>query len=145
MNSLKGRGLLETPISDFVISAEKVAHVQSNNSAEHALLVLAKSGYSTIPVLDLKFHLQGLLSIQIITEAIIGLKEIEYKKLENIKVSDIMITDVAVLKESDTFQKALDIVIDHAFICVVDDEGIFTGILTRRVILKQLKKYIYQK
>jgi len=46
---------------------------------------------------------------------------------------------------TDTFQRALDLVINHAFLCVVDEEGTFAGILTRRVILKQLKKYIYQK
>jgi CBS domain-containing protein len=53
--------------------------------------------------------------------------------------------DIAVLKLTDTFQRALDLVINHAFLCVVDEEGTFAGILTRRVILKQLKKYIYQK
>jgi CBS domain-containing protein len=51
---------------------------------------------------------------------------------------------VTYLKITDTFQKALDLVINHAFLCVVDEEGTFAGILTRRVILKQLKKYIYQ-
>lgn len=145
MYTVKGKELLQTPIREFVIPAEKVAHVQGNNSAEHALLVLTRTGYSSIPVLDFKYRLQGLLSIKIITEAAIGLQEIEYEKLENLKVSDIMEKNVAVLKETDTFQKALDIVIDHAFICVVDQEGTFVGILTRRVILKQLKKYIYQK
>lgn len=144
MISLNRRELLDLPISEFIIPSEKVAHVQSNNNAEHALLVLTKTGYSSIPVLDLKYHLEGLLSIKMITEAIIGLKEIEYNKLADLKVSDMMDKNVAVLRETDTFQKALDIVINHAFICVVDKEGTFTGILTRRVILKQLKKYIYQ-
>lgn len=145
MISLNNQELLDIPISEFIISAEKVAHVQNNNSAEHALLVLTKTGYSSIPVLDLKYRIEGLLSIKMITEAILGLEEIEYDKLTDLKVNDIMDKEVAVLKETDTFQKALDIVINHAFICVIDEEGTFTGILTRRVILKQLKKYIYQK
>lgn len=145
MISLNNQELLDIPISEFIISAEKVAHVQNNNSAEHALLVLTKTGYSSIPVLDLKYRIEGLLSIKMITEAILGLEEIEYDKLADLKVNDIMDKEVAVLKETDTFQKALDIVINHAFICVIDEEGTFTGILTRRVILKQLKKYIYQK
>lgn len=144
MNKLKSQKLLATQIKDFVISSEKVAHVQGNNSAEHALLVLTRTGYSSIPVLDFKFRLQGLLSIKMITEAILGLDKIEYDQLENLKVQDIMERNVAVLKEIDTFQKALDIVINHAFICVVDEKGIFSGILTRRVILKQLKKYVYE-
>ncbi|RUL51860.1 MULTISPECIES: cyclic-di-AMP-binding protein CbpB [Lysinibacillus] len=144
MISTNRRALLDTPISEFIISAEKVAHVQVGNSAEHALLVLTKTGYSSVPVLDTKFRLHGLLSTKMITESILGLERIEYDKLANIKVDDVMDKGVMYLKITDTFQKALDLVINHAFLCVVDDEGTFAGILTRRVILKQLKKYIYQ-
>ncbi|QCR31633.1 cyclic-di-AMP-binding protein CbpB [Lysinibacillus sp. SGAir0095] len=144
MISTNTRALLETPISDFIISSEKVAHVQIGNSAEHALLVLTKTGYSSVPVLDIKYRLHGLLSSKMITESILGLERIEYEKLGNIKVDDCMDPDVTYLKITDTFQRALDLVINHAFLCVVDDEGTFVGILTRRVILKQLKKYIYQ-
>ncbi len=144
MISTNTRALLDTPISDFIISSEKVAHVQIGNSAEHALLVLTKTGYSSVPVLDIKYRLHGLLSSKMITESILGLERIEYEKLVNIKVDDCMERDVTYLKITDTFQKALDLVINHAFLCVVDDDGTFVGILTRRVILKQLKKYIYQ-
>lgn len=143
MITTNDKDLLSMPIADFVISSEKVAHVQSGNSAEHALLVLTRTGYSTIPVLDAKFRLQGLLSIKMITESILGLERIEYEKLSEIKVEEVMDTSVAYLKNSATFQRALDLVINHAFVCVIDDEGTFVGILTRREILKQLKKYVY--
>ncbi len=144
MISYNTKALLDRPISDFIIPSEKVAHVQVGNSAEHALLVLTKTGYSSVPVLDVKYRLQGLLSMKMITESILGLERIEYDKLGSIKVDDAMDRDVMYLKSTDTFQKALDLVINHAFLCVVDEEGTFAGILTRRVILKQLKKYIYQ-
>ena len=143
MISMSSKHLLDLPISDFIISSEKVAHVQSGNSAEHALLVLTKTGYSSIPVLDIKYRLIGLLSTKMITESILGLERIEYEKLEHIKVDEVMESNVAYVKNTDTFRKALDLVINHAFICVIDEDGTFVGILTRRVILKQLKKYIY--
>ena len=143
MISMSSKHLLDLPISDFVISSEKVAHVQSGNSAEHALLVLTKTGYSSIPVLDIKYRLIGLLSTKMITESILGLERIEYEKLEHIKVDEVMERNVAYVKNTDTFRKALDLVINHAFICVIDENDTFVGILTRRVILKQLKKYIY--
>ena len=143
MLSINNRELLDMPIKDFVICSEKVAHVQSGNNAEHALLVLTRTGYSSIPVLDMKYRLQGLLSIKMITEAILGLERIEYDRLANIKVEDVMEKEVAYLQITDTFKRALDLVINHAFLCVVDEEGTFVGIMTRRVILKQLKKYIY--
>lgn len=143
MLSTNNRELLDVPIKDFIISSEKVAHVQSGNSAEHALLVLTRTGYSSIPVLDIKYRLQGLLSSKMITEAILGLERIEYDRLPDIKVDDVMEKEVAYLKVTDTFKRALDLVINHAFLCVLDEEGTFVGIMTRRIILKQLKKYIY--
>mgnify|MGYP003449149919 FL=1 len=145
MISTNNRALLDMPIKDFIISSEKVAHVQSGNNAEHALLVLTKTGYSSIPVLDVKYRLKGLLSTKMITESILGLERIEYDKLQNIRVDEVMAHDVAYLKITDTFQRALDLVINHAFLCVIDEEGTFVGIMTRRVILKQLKKYVYQQ
>ena len=143
MISMSSKHLLDLPISDFIISSEKVAHVQSGNSAEHALLVLTKTGYSSVPVLDTKYRLIGLLSTKMITESILGLERIEYEKLEHIKVDEVMESNVSYMKNTDTFRKALDLVINHAFICVIDEDDTFVGILTRRVILKQLKKYIY--
>ncbi|MGE7917670.1 cyclic-di-AMP-binding protein CbpB [Viridibacillus sp. NPDC093762] len=144
MMSLSSREFLEMPITDFIISSEKVAHVQMGNNAEHALLVLTKTGYSSIPVLDAKYRLHGMLSMRMITEPILGMDHIEYERLTNIKVDEIMDKKVATLNIGDNFQRALDLVINHAFLCVIDDEGTFMGIMTRRVILKQLKKHIYQ-
>ncbi len=144
MLSTNKQDLLNLPIKDFIISSEKVAHVQIGNSAEHALLVLTRTGYSSVPVLDVKYRLKGLLSIKMITESILGLERIEYDRLESIRVDDVMEHEVAYLQITDTFKRALDLVINHAFLCVIDEEGTFMGIMTRRVILKQLKRYIYQ-
>lgn len=144
MISLPSRDFLDTPIEEFIISSEKVAHVQMGNSAEHALLVLTKTGYSAIPVLDPKYRFCGLINAQRITDAILGLEHIEYERLPDIKVDAIMQTDLPLININERFQRALDLLIDQNFLCVVDADGMFMGILTRRVILKQLKKQIYQ-
>ena len=138
------KDFLQIPIEDYIISAEKVAHVQLGNNAEHALLVLTKTGYSSIPVLDVKYRLHGLISSQQITDEILGLEHIEYERLPNLKVDDIMKPDVPVINIKEKFQKALDLLVNNPYICVIDDDRTFLGILTRRVILKQMKKYLYQ-
>ncbi|GGA17641.1 MULTISPECIES: cyclic-di-AMP-binding protein CbpB [Psychrobacillus] len=138
------KDFLQIPIEEYIISAEKVAHVQLGNNAEHALLVLTKTGYSSIPVLDVKYRLHGLISSQQITDEILGLEHIEYERLPELKVDDIMKTDVAVIHIKEKFQKGLDLLVNNPYICVIDDERTFLGILTRRVILKQMKKYLYQ-
>lgn len=144
MISVTSRDFLDMQIEEFIISSEKVAHVQMGNSAEHALLVLTKTGYSSIPVLDTKYRLKGLISTQMITDAILGLDHIEYERLPDLKVDELMQSPVPSIHISEKFKKGLDLLINHPFLCVVDDEETFVGILTRRVVLKQLKKHIYQ-
>src|SRR5690625_6646089 len=55
----KGKQLQHITVADLMISSEKVAHVQLNNPLEHALLVLVKSGYAAVPVLDSSYKLVG--------------------------------------------------------------------------------------
>lgn len=82
MISLHSEEFLGFNISDFMIPSERVAHVQVGNSLEHALLVLTKSGYTAIPVLDPQYKLQGLISTPIIMDSILGLERIEFEQLE---------------------------------------------------------------
>lgn len=145
MFSLYSKDFLEANIADFIIPSEKVAHVQKTNTLEHALLVLTKSGYSSIPVLDPQFRLQGLISSSLITDSILGLEHIEFDKLDQKKVEEVMEVDFPTISLQTQFKKALELLIDRPFLCVVDDEGFFEGIMTRRVILKQLNRNLHNK
>jgi predicted transcriptional regulator len=130
--------LLESSVKDLMISSERVAHVQVANNLEHALLVLTKSGYTAIPVLDPMYKLHGLISTPVILESILGLERIEFDNLANKKVSEIMIQDIPRLHVEDSLKKGLELLIDHPFICIENDEGVFEGILTRRALLKNV-------
>ncbi|MBD3106903.1 CBS domain-containing protein [Bacillus sp. AGMB 02131] len=138
-------GLLSSTIENYIISAERVAHVQVDNSLEHGLLVLTKSGYTAIPVLDPQYKLHGLISLPLIFDRILGIQRIEFEKLEILKVRDVMNADIARLKQGATLEEALDLLIDHPFICIENDEGVFEGILTRRAILKELQDQVKTK
>jgi len=140
--SIDGQQFFEHKLDEVIISSEKVAHVQIGNSLEHALLVLTKSGYSSIPVLNPKFQLLGLISTSMILDRILGLERIEFERLNNMKVEEVMCKEFPLLKTTDTLAKGLESVIDHPFVCVVGDENTFEGILTRRAILKQVNKSV---
>lgn len=137
--------LNDSTIEEYMIPADKVAHVQVGNNLEHALLVLTKTGYTAVPVLDPFFKLHGLLGTNMMMDAILGLQRIEFEKLEVMKVEEAMNSDIPRLLLNDPLSKGLDLVIDHSFVCVVDAEGVFEGILTRRAILKELKKQMKMK
>lgn len=126
----------------LMIPSEKVAHVQVGNSLEHALLVLTKSGYSAIPVLDPHYKLHGLISTPIIMESILGLERIEYEKLETTKVEEVMNEQIPHLKIGAGVQAMMELLVDHPFLCVENEKGYFEGILTRRAILNLLNEVL---
>lgn len=140
---LKNQQLMDSEIEELLISADKVAHVQLNNPLEHALLVLVRSGYTAIPVLDTKDKLHGLISKSIILDSLLGNEFIEVDKLQNKIVADVMDTNVPTIQHDATFARALTLSINHPFMCVVDDTGRFVSILTRRSILALVSKYLH--
>ena len=101
-----GEMLLENK-ENFLIPADRVAHVQMNNRLNHALLVLTKIGYSVIPVLDHDYKIKGLISMPMIVEAITGLEDIDFDKLGEILVSDVMTTDFAVIDDPYDLEEVL--------------------------------------
>jgi predicted transcriptional regulator len=142
MISLHSGEFLENSIRDLMISSERVAHVQIGNSLEHALLVLTKSGYTGIPVLDPQYKLYGLISMPIIMDSILGMERIEFESLEEKKVEEVMNRTVPRVKINDSMKTCLEMLIDHPFLCVESEEEIFEGILPRSTVLNQLNKHI---
>ncbi|BAC13357.1 cyclic-di-AMP-binding protein CbpB [Oceanobacillus iheyensis] len=143
MSTIQETQLSDLLIRDYFVPSEKVAHVQLNNPLEHALLVLVKSGYAAVPVLDSSYKFVGIIGKTVILNETLGLEKFEMERLAEIKVEEVMNTDVPTLTRDHTILDGLNAVINHAFICIVDNEGYFDGILTRRAILKQVKKNIY--
>ena len=134
-----GNEFLGMNIRNLMIASERVAHVQVGNSLEHALLVLTKSGYTAIPVLDPHYKLHGLISTPIIMESILGLERIEYEKLEQKKVEEVMNIKIPHLKIDASLSDSIKLLVDYPFLCVENDEGLFEGILTRRAVMQLLK------
>jgi predicted transcriptional regulator len=142
MISLPSGEFLELTIQELMIPSERVAHVQIGNNLEHALLVLTKSGYTAIPVLDPHYKLHGLISTAIIMDSILGLERIEFEQLEKRRVEEVMKSSIPRVKISASIQKCLELLVNHPFLCVETEDGFFEGILPRSTLLNQLNKIV---
>ncbi|OLO42794.1 hypothetical protein BTR23_01985 [Alkalihalophilus pseudofirmus] len=142
LQKLKNSNIMDKEIKELMISADKVAHVQLGNPLEHALLVLIKSGYSAIPVLDSSNRLHGQISKALILDSILGLERIELERLNEQRVEDVMEVKIPWISKNSTFSRALAMSINHPFICILDDDRSFIGILTRRSILALINRYL---
>jgi len=142
MISLPNDEFLKLTIKELMIPSERVAHVQIGNNLEHALLVLTKSGYTAIPVLDPHYKLHGLISTPIIMDSILGLERIEFEQLEKKRVEEIMKSSVPRVKISASIKRCLELLVTQPFLCVETEDGYFEGILPRSTLLNQVNKII---
>ncbi|GEM03551.1 CBS domain-containing protein [Halolactibacillus miurensis] len=143
MSLVKSLPLLQLTAESLMVSSEKVAHVQINNPLEHALLILVRSGYSSVPVLDMHYQFHGIISKNVILNEILGIERFEMERLSEVTVNEVMDTDIPTVLPSEHFLRCLKHLIDHPYIAVVNKQGDFDGILTRRAVLKEMNKYIH--
>ncbi|QKS73219.1 CBS domain-containing protein [Paenalkalicoccus suaedae] len=143
MPNAQEQDVLSGSITAFIIPAEQVACVQPENSLEHALLVLVKSGYTAIPVLGMDNKLNGLISKAQILDSILGIERMEPEKLATWLVSDIMNNDHVSIHKSASFERLMTLLIQYPFVCVEDENGIFEGIIPRSKVLAHLNGFLH--
>ncbi|MDN6653151.1 MAG: CBS domain-containing protein, partial [Lactobacillus sp.] len=92
---------------------------------------------SKIPVLDKDKKVVGLLSLAMITDKMLTNEEISTAPLDQLKVKDVMQTKFDKINfVQTTLEAQLHLLINNAFLPVVDDRGVFQGLLTRREWIK---------
>lgn len=128
--------LLSRNADHYLIPADVVANVQTDNNLYHAFLVLTKVKYSKIPVLDHGGHFEGLVSLPLITEQMLGFDQLNTEILLKKRVCDVMETQVKTVHDVDDVEETLHLMIDNPFVPVVDEQQIFQGIVTRREFMK---------
>ena len=128
--------LLSRNADHYLIPADVVPNVQTDNNLYHAFLVLTKVKYSEIPVLDHGGHFEGLVSLPLITEQMLGFDQLNTEILLQKRVCDVMETQVKTVHDVDDVEETLHLMIDNPFVPVVDEQQIFQGIVTRREFMK---------
>ncbi|SFK25022.1 CBS domain-containing protein [Marinilactibacillus piezotolerans] len=140
----KIKSILIDKDNQLVKSADQVAVVGTKNRLNHALLILTTDKYSLVPVLDEKSRMQGLISMPSIMQAIMDIEDVHFEKLGKINVEDIMDKDFPFVYEDFELENVLHMLVNHAFITVIDEERIFKGIITRSEILKGTNRIAHE-
>ncbi|MBA1392307.1 CBS domain-containing protein [Lactobacillus sp. XV13L] len=129
--------LLDEKSGSFIIPASRIAFVEDDNPLYHAFLILTRVKYSKIPVLDRESRVVGLLSLAMITAKMLETNDISLDPLTALKVSDVMQTKFDKINfVQTTLETQLHLLVDNAFLPVIDDYGVFQGLLTRREWIK---------
>ena len=127
----------------FLTPAEKLAALIDSHNADHAILVLSQITYSRIPVVTYYRRFVGT----------IGLRDILAYQMEQGLTDEQMAStdivhmtkkDVAVVAPDYNITEVLHKLVDEPFLPVVDDEGMFQGIITRKSILKAVNALLHE-
>lgn len=140
----KIKSLLIDKDNQLVKPADQVAVVGTKNRLNHALLILTTDKYALVPVLDEKSRMKGLISMPSIMQAIMEIEDVHFEKLGEINVEDIMEKDFPFVYEDFELENVLHMLVNHAFITVIDQKQTFKGIITRSEILKGTNRIAHE-
>ncbi|HZJ69034.1 MAG TPA: cyclic-di-AMP-binding protein CbpB [Candidatus Eisenbacteria bacterium] len=130
--------------SELMIKSEDVATVRIENTLLHAMMVLSTVGYSSIPVLDNQHRLQGTVTLPRIIEGVKDQIHYDWDQLSQKRVKDVICHDYSPISVDADLEDVLHKLVDHNFVCITDNEGIFLGIITRKSILKRVNFLVHE-
>lgn len=143
MISKRMEKMLLDGVDSLVKPANEIAVIGSNNTLDHALLLMTTNKYSVVPVIDEKSRLKGLISMPIIIEAIIDIEDVHFNKLGDIRVEEVMELEFPVVTMDFELEDILRMLVHTAFISVVDEDGTLLGIITRQEILSGTNRIVH--
>ncbi|WP_311465207.1 cyclic-di-AMP-binding protein CbpB [uncultured Abiotrophia sp.] len=139
----KIEALVASKMLDFMIPADNVANVIDQHTLSTGLLILTQSNYTMIPVLSAESKLMGVISMSMIIKAVMTVDAIEMERLDELKVRDVMLSQPVRVRANCHLADVLNYLIDQNFVCVVDGDNRFLGIITRKNVLQRLTHLLH--
>ncbi|MBA4544461.1 MULTISPECIES: CBS domain-containing protein [Thermoactinomyces] len=136
--------LFSREITPFIIPKEKVVVVDPDWSLERALLVLTRKATNSVPVINQKGQIDGIISKTDILDFLLKMEKkdtIDFSRLGKHKVKDAMDKNHSGILANSIFSFAFEVLVNRSYIPIIDLKGQFVGILTRKVMMEQVIEY----
>lgn len=138
-----GKFLLDSD-DPFIVTADRVATVRTENNLLHALTLLSSLGYSSVPVLDVEGKLQGQITLALIISGIKAIPSYDWESLQTKTVAEVMDKEAGKVTDNAELEDVLHLLVNHNYVSVVDKKGAFLGIVTRKGILRRLNRLAHE-
>lgn len=128
-------------IAFFLTIKKDVEYLYDDYSIRQALEKMRHHGYSSIPVIARDGKYVGTVTDgdflwYMLDESIEDTDGVSIYDAEDLKLKSLMHTDRKAVRITATMDELLEIAMNQNFVPVVDDEGTFIGIVTRRKIMQ---------
>lgn len=135
--------IMSKEIRTLIVPKDKVMVVRSNWNLKQALGHLMEAGWSSVPVLNENNLVEGIISKQLILENAKFEKVLYYHDFHRKYVHQSMQKNVPTLSEDTILRYGIELLVDWPYLPVVNNEKVFSGILTRRSVLDYLLQVFY--
>lgn len=136
-------GFLEGQEETFLTPAENLAVLIDSHNADHAILLLSQMTYSRVPVVTATKEYVGTISLTDIMHYKMQHENLSQEAFDQTDIVHMTKKDGRKLGPDYTLTQVLHHLVDESFLPVVDDQGIFLGIITRKTILKALNALLH--
>ena len=125
----------------FLIPKSQVAHAFSTNSIRQVIEKLDYHHYTMIPVIDKEGKYVYSISDGDLFWYFRNHSEVEREDAEKISISEVpKRREIKAVKYDASMEDLFTLAINQNFVPVIDDKGVFIGIITRRSIIEYLSK-----
>ncbi len=122
----------------FLTPKIEVEYINYSSTVRQGLEKMKFHGYSAIPVIDEEGHYKGTVTEGDFLWALYNESNPDLKKLEKTELKTIIRHDYQPVMASASIDEILSRAYSQNFVPVVDDRGVFIGIIKRRDIIKYL-------
>ncbi len=121
----------------FLTPKSNVACLDSDSTVRQGLEKLFYHGYRAIPVISRSGKYVGTVTEGDFLKSVMALNEPDVRLLEKIKIDDIVRKDWnPAVNVSERVERLFLRMTEQNFVPVVDDRGVFVGIVTRKDVMK---------
>ena len=126
----------------FLTPAENLAVLIDTHNADHATLLLSQMTYTRVPVVTDEKEFVGTIGLRDILAYQME-QGLSQETMADTDIVHMTKKDVAVVSPDYTLTDVLHKLVDESFLPVVDKDGIFQGIITRKSILKAVNALLH--
>ena len=126
----------------FLTPAENLAVLIDSHNADHATLLLSQMTYTRVPVVTDEKEFVGTIGLRDILAYQME-QGLSQESMADTDIVHMTKKDVAVVEPDYSLTDVLHKLVDESFLPVVDEEGIFQGIITRKSILKAVNALLH--
>ena len=119
------------------------AYIETSDTLRQAMEKMEYHKYSTIPILDDEGSYVGVLTEGDLLWGIKNKYDLDLKEAENVPITDInRRRDYAQVSVRSSMEDLIKVAMNQNFVPVMDDDGKFIGIVTRKDIIKYFSEKI---